>query len=46
MGGFTEAMKVAAWCEAHGPVDRLRVDAVSVVADRDGVVIEHVRQVC
>lgn len=36
----------AAWCEAHGPVDRLRVDAISVVADRDGVVIEHVRQVC
>ncbi|MER3389105.1 MAG: YraN family protein [Microcella sp.] len=36
----------AAWCEAHGPVDRLRVDAVSVVADRDGIAVEHVRQVC
>ena len=36
----------AAWCENHGPVDRLRVDAISVLADRDGVVIDHVRQVC
>jgi putative endonuclease len=36
----------AAWCDAHGPVDRLRVDAVSVIAGRDGLAVEHVRQVC
>ncbi|WP_168915317.1 YraN family protein [Microcella flavibacter] len=35
-----------AWVAAHGPVERLRIDAIAVVADRDGVAVEHVRQVC
>jgi putative endonuclease len=36
----------SAWCEAHGGVERLRVDAVAVLVDRHGVAIDHVRQVC
>ncbi len=36
----------AAWCEARGGVERLRVYAIAVIADREGVTIEHVRQVC
>lgn len=35
----------AAWCAEHGPVDDLRIDAVAIVANRDGVVVEHLRQV-
>lgn len=35
----------AAWCTEHGPVDALRIDAVAIVANRHGVVVEHVRQV-
>lgn len=35
-----------AWAAAHGPVERLRIDAIAVVADGDGVSVEHVRQVC
>ena len=34
-----------AWCAAHGPVRALRIDAVAVVAGREGITIEHVRQV-
>ena len=36
----------AAWCEAHEGVERLRIDAIAVLADREGVTLEHVRQVC
>ena len=35
-----------AWCDAHGGVKHLRVDAVAVLAHRDGVTIDHIRQVC
>ena len=34
-----------ALCAAHGPVRALRIDAVAVVAGREGITIEHVRQV-
>lgn len=35
-----------AWCAEHEPAGRVRIDAVAVIAGRDGIVIEHVRQVC
>ncbi len=35
-----------AWVAENGPVERVRIDAIAVVADRDGVAVEHVRQVC
>jgi putative endonuclease len=34
-----------AWCAEHGPVSGLRIDAIAVIADREGIAIEHVRQV-
>jgi len=35
-----------AWCAEHEPGGRVRIDAVAVIASRDGIVIEHVQQVC
>lgn len=39
----------AAWCAANGAIgaiERLRIDAIGVLAGREGVVVDHVRQVC
>lgn len=36
----------AAWAAENGPVERLRIDAVAVIAGRFGVSVEHVEQVC
>jgi putative endonuclease len=36
-----------AWCEAHpGDSDALRIDVIGVIADSNGVTIDHVRQAC
>jgi putative endonuclease len=46
-----------AWCEAHpglpaaaietgGRASSVRIDVIGVIAGRDGVTIDHVRQVC
>jgi putative endonuclease len=35
----------AQWCGEHGPVQHVRIDAIAVLTGRDGVSIEHVRQV-
>ncbi len=36
----------AAWCAENGAVERLRIDAIGIVAGGEGVAIDHVRQVC
>ena len=36
-----------AWCDAHpGQSAILRIDVIGVIASRDGVSIDHVRQAC
>jgi putative endonuclease len=37
----------AAWCEAHaGPHDRIRIDAIAIIAPRSGeVTVEHLQRV-
>lgn len=36
----------AAWCETHGAVTHLRIDAIGVIVGRSATSVEHVRQVC
>lgn len=35
-----------AWCAENAPGGSVRIDAIAVIAGREGISLEHVRQVC